>query len=198
MQGFFFFFFHPSCYKGFDDTDPKSFYSVYGDAFATLADEDGDFDDDAPETYPAFGDSQSPSSDFMEFYAFFTAYNTPRHYAWLDKYDTRQAENRRVSRAMEKENKKVRDAARKERSELVRSLAKFMRKRDPRIAKYNKELEEKAREGRKENSRRKFHLSGMHQVDEFVELYRKSHSCQFLHLIWIESLNSSSKHDELL
>ena len=34
---------------------------------------------------------------------------------------------------MEKENKKVRDAARKERNELVRTLIKFVHKRDKRV-----------------------------------------------------------------
>ena len=56
-----------------------------------------------------------------------------RSYSWLDKYDTRQADNRRIVRLMEKENKKVRDAARKERNELVRTLVKFVQKRDKRV-----------------------------------------------------------------
>ena len=63
---------------------------------------------------------------------------TPRSYAWLDKYDTRQAENRRVIRAMDKENKKIRDAAKKERNELIRQLVKFVKKRDKRVQAYNK------------------------------------------------------------
>merc|ERR1712025_1556121 len=74
---------------------------------------------------------------------FFSCYVTTRPYTWLDKYDTRQAENRRVSRLMEKENKKERDAAKKERNEAVRELIKFIRKRDKRVQMYSKKLAEK-------------------------------------------------------
>ena len=37
-----------------------------------------------------------------------------------------------------KENKKVRDGARKERNELVRNLTKFIRKRDKRVLNFNR------------------------------------------------------------
>ena len=63
-------------------------------------------------------------------------------YSWLDKYDAR-GENRRIGRLAEKENKKFRDAAKKERNELVRSLVKFVKKRDKRVQSFNKELAEK-------------------------------------------------------
>lgn len=43
---------------------------------------------------------------------------------------------RRVRRLMEKENKKERDKARKEYCQLVRDLARFVRKRDPRVQKH--------------------------------------------------------------
>ena len=38
----------------------------------------------------------------------------------MDKFDLRDAPNRRVQRAMEKENKKIREAAKRERNETVR------------------------------------------------------------------------------
>ncbi len=96
---------------------------------------------------------------WQEFYAFFSAYSTPRSYSWLDKYDTRQGENRRVVRAMDKENKKIRDAARKERNDLVKELVKFVRKRDKRIQDFNRRLEEKTAENaRKTEEMRLKHL----------------------------------------
>jgi DnaJ family protein A protein 5 len=70
------------------------------------------------------------------FYAFWQSFSTKKSYAWLDQYDTRQGENRRVVRAMEKENKKFRDKARKERNEEVRTLVAFVRKRDKRVELY--------------------------------------------------------------
>ncbi len=101
-------YFSSSCYKGFDDSNPESFYNVYDELFKTLQKEDEEFNDDENElNYPTFGNSKSDDEEFLGFYAFFMAYNTPRSYAWLDTYDTRQAENRRIVRAMDKENKKV-------------------------------------------------------------------------------------------
>ena len=54
----------------------------------------------------------------------------------MDKYDTRQGDNRRVKRKMEQENKKLRDKARKERNEAVRNLVTFVKKRDKRYDAY--------------------------------------------------------------
>merc|ERR1712173_511424 len=137
-------YFTPSCYSGFG-TDDKSFYSVYKKLFATLEEEDETFNKDSEEelSYPSFGNGNSPDNVWQEFYAFFSCYVTTRTYSWLDKYDTRQAENRRISRLMEKENKKARDAAKKERNEAVRELVKFIQKRDKRPQDYAKKLAEK-------------------------------------------------------
>ena len=54
------------------------------------------------------------------FYGHWEGYCTARSYVWVEKYDTREAPNRQVRRAIEQENKKERDRARKERSEEVR------------------------------------------------------------------------------
>ena len=58
------------------------------------------------------------------FYAHWQSYCTRKTYTWLDKYDIRQGPNRWTVRQMEKENKKIRDKARKERNEEV-SIASF-------------------------------------------------------------------------
>ena len=131
-------YFSSACYKGFNDEDENSFYNVYDKVFKTLNEEDQNFSADEVLKYPTFGTSKAEEESWMEFYAFFSAYVTPRSYAWLDKYDTRQAENRRVVRAMDKENKKIRDTAKKERNELIRQLVKFVKKRDKRVHDYNK------------------------------------------------------------
>ena len=130
-------YFSTSCYKGFGDND-EGFYTIYRQVFENLEAEDKEFAPVNPDQYPTFGHLSSEEMEWHKFYAFFTAYVTPRTYSWLDKYDTRQAENRKIYRLMEKENKKVRDAARKERNELVRSLAKFIRKRDKRVLSFNR------------------------------------------------------------
>jgi len=137
-------YFTPSCYSGYGK-DENSFYMVYRNLFKKLEEEDETFHEDSEEelSYPSFGNMDSPDELWQEFYAFFSCYITTRTYSWLDKYDTRQADNRRVSRLMEKENKKVRDAAKKERSDVVRELMTFVRKRDKRLQEYAKKLEEK-------------------------------------------------------
>lgn len=83
------------------------------------------------------------------FYGYWQSYSTKRPFYSLDKWDLRQADNRRISRAMEKENKKLRDSKKKEWNESVRELAGFVRKRDPRVKAYRKLLEEKAQENQK-------------------------------------------------
>jgi len=149
-------YFTPSCYSGYGDDD-QSFYSVYRVLFETLEEEDESFNDESETEleYPSFGDSSSPDEVWQEFYAFFSCYSTTRTYTWLDKYDTRQAENRRVSRLMEKENKKERDAAKKERNEAVRELIKFIRKRDKRVQMYSKKLAEKREENKRKTAEKR-------------------------------------------
>merc|ERR1712096_507764 len=127
--------------------DESGFYGVYNEVLNILAKEDMDFIDDEDSDFeiPGFGKSMDDYETVVgPFYAYWTSYNTPRSYTWLDKYDTRQGENRWVKRKMEAENKKVQDKARKERNEAVRNLIQFVRKRDKRVAEYSKKLQEKA------------------------------------------------------
>jgi len=63
-------------------------------------------------------------------------------FSWEDEYDERHAPDSKTKRAMKQENEKVRSSSRKEYSQSVRSLVKFVRNKDPRWAKI-KELEAK-------------------------------------------------------
>ena len=54
------------------------------------------------------------------FYDYWDTYCTAKSFVWVEKYDLREAPERRVRRLMEAENKKLRDAAKKERNEEVR------------------------------------------------------------------------------
>ena len=114
------------------------FYETYQKVFKTLEEEDKTFYDGDPSDfhYPVFGRSDSPDEVWQEFYNFFSAYVTTRSYSWLDKYDVR-GENRRIQRLAEKENKKFRDPAKKERNELVRTLVLSIKKRDKRFQAFN-------------------------------------------------------------
>jgi len=54
------------------------------------------------------------------FYDYWESYCTAKSYSWMDKYDLREAPERRVRRLMEAENKKLRDAAKQERNSEIR------------------------------------------------------------------------------
>ncbi|XP_037092420.1 dnaJ homolog subfamily C member 21-like [Pollicipes pollicipes] len=141
-------YFTASCYSGYAD-DEKGFYAVYREIFKTLAAEDSEFtkDGDSDFEIPEFGDSQSVFEEVVQpFYAYWQSYCTRKTYTWLDKYDIRQGPNRWTVRQMEKENKKIRDKARKERNEEVRALVAFVRKRDRRVQAQQRLLQERAAE----------------------------------------------------
>ncbi|CAB3368296.1 Hypothetical predicted protein [Cloeon dipterum] len=143
-------YFTSSCYKGFGDDD-KGFYAVYREVFNKIAAEEIDIyreeESDSEFEIPGFGTSTSDYEEVVHaFYGFWQSFSTKKSYAWMDEYDTRQAENRRVVRAMEKENKKARDKARKARNEQIRALVAFVRKRDKRLELHKQKLAEKAKE----------------------------------------------------
>lgn len=162
-------YFTSSCYKGFEGQD--GFYEVYNEAFVKVASEEDEGDE-----WPIFGSADSDEDVWQAFYSFWSGYTTTKSFAWLDQYDTRHADNRRIFRAMEKENKKFRDVGKKEYSELVRSLVAFVRKRDPRVKAFNQKLEAKREENaRKTAENRKKQLAEQARLKaEAAEAYKKS------------------------
>ncbi|SPO25390.1 related to JJJ1  len=154
-------FFDPSLAKDFTDGD-NSFYATYRRLFERLAQEEriaapypGEEKDTSipsADAYPSFGYSHTPYSNakgqeaavhqtpLKDFYNVFMNFQSRKSFGWFDKYDLRDAPDRRVKRLMEKENKRSRDAARREYNDAVRSLAAFVRKRDPRYKKFQNEL----------------------------------------------------------
>jgi len=150
-------YFSPSCYKGFGDDD-KGFYSVYREVFNTLLVEESVYFEVDPDEIPTFGRSDSDYNDIVRpFYNFWCGFNTYKPFGWLDEYDIRQAPNRRVVKLMEKENKKIRDKAKKERNDKIQALLEFVRKRDKRLKAYAETLKLKSAENSKrmEEARRK-------------------------------------------
>lgn len=150
-------YFSTTCFKGYGD-DEKGFYTVYRNVFEKLIAEDAEFtkDGESDEEVPGFGDSQSSYEEVVHnFYAYWQSYSTKRSFAWLDPYDIRDAPNRKVVRLIEKENKKVRDKAKKERNEQVRNLVAFVRKRDKRVQAHVTKLAERAKENLKKTEERK-------------------------------------------
>ncbi|KAI8080892.1 hypothetical protein BDF21DRAFT_361689 [Thamnidium elegans] len=148
-------YFSISEFKGYQDT-PKGFYNVFRSLFQKLADEEEEAyrndppededDDHATRFYPSFGNANTPYADAdgylgygayaRDFYGTWANFTTCKSFIWMDKWRLSDAPTRIIRRAMEKENKKAREVGRKEYQDTVRSLAEFVRKRDPRVKAY--------------------------------------------------------------
>ncbi|XP_074138800.1 dnaJ homolog subfamily C member 21 isoform X2 [Sminthopsis crassicaudata] len=165
-------YFTVTCYSGYGD-DEKGFYTVYRNVFEMIVKEELEsMTEDDIEEFPTFGDSQSDYDTVVHpFYAYWQSFCTQKTFAWKEEYDTRQASNRWEKRAMEKENKKTRDKARKEKNELVRQLVAFIRKRDRRVQAHRKLVEEQnAEKARKaEEMRRKQKLKQAKLAEQYKE-----------------------------
>ncbi|NXX47640.1 DJC21 protein, partial [Tricholaema leucomelas] len=165
-------YFTVSCYSGYGD-DEKGFFTVYRRVFEKIAKEEVEYmTQEDIEEFPMFGDSHSDYDTVVHpFYAYWQSFCTQKNFAWKEEYDTRQASNRWEKRAMEKENKKTRDKAKKERNELVRQLVAFIRKRDKRVQAHRKLVEEQnAEKARKaEEFRRQQKLKQAKLAEQYKE-----------------------------
>ncbi|KAF8207558.1 hypothetical protein K438DRAFT_1575955 [Mycena galopus ATCC 62051] len=128
-------FFDSSIWSGVDDGE-NSFFTIYRSLFARLQAEEALISD---VDYPSFGYaawSWAPADKTSEgartFYTAWTNFATAKDFAWMDQWNLTEAPDRRVRRLMEKDNKKAREDGRREYNDTIRSLAKFLRKRDPR------------------------------------------------------------------
>jgi len=112
-------YFTTDCYSGFNDSE-KGFYSVYCALFDEIIEKEAPYKDaDQEYDYPRFGNSKTDLENVKQFYDMWQSFSTAFNFAHMDKYDIREAPNRRVVRLMEKENKKIRDAAKKNRNSLI-------------------------------------------------------------------------------
>ncbi len=98
------------------------FYDVYKKLFKQLDEEEDTYSSEGGEhsEAPEFGDSQSPWADVNTFYNYWETFSTRKTFAWCDKYNITTAENRRIKRLMEQENKKERSKAKRSFNENLR------------------------------------------------------------------------------
>lgn len=143
-------YFNTSCFNGYED-DGKGFYAVYRNVFESIAKEDMEFMQDKEEfcEVPTFGNSKTDYEKVSEFYNYWLNYSTKKSYVWLDPYDITATKDRRYVKLVEKENKKIRQKARKERNEEVRNLVAFVKKRDKRVQALKKIQEQKLLDNKK-------------------------------------------------
>ncbi|KAJ8965792.1 hypothetical protein NQ314_003902 [Rhamnusium bicolor] len=107
-------YFTSTCFKGYGD-DENDFYAIYRNVFENIAKEDMKFMDEKDEfcAVPSFGNSKSDYEKVLEFYSYWLNYTTKKSYVWLDPHNIREARDRRYLKSLEKENKKVRQKAKK-------------------------------------------------------------------------------------
>ncbi|PWN41985.1 DnaJ-domain-containing protein, partial [Ceraceosorus guamensis] len=149
-------FLDPTFILSLPSTGPKAdsdagFFGVFRRLFERLYEEDyaaASYPGEAATphvSYPSFGYSHTPwaysraeevvaanSMAARDFYQAWSGYTTRKSFGWKDGWKLSEAPDRRVKKMMEKDNKKAREAGRKEYNETIRSLVTFLRKRDPR------------------------------------------------------------------
>lgn len=147
-------YFSSSCYANFDDSE-DGFYTVYRNVFNTIAKEEQEaYQDQLGRTtrkkrgqptgakvveldIPNFGNSKADYDTIVHpFYSHWSGFCTHMAFDHLDKYNITEAENRQILKAMEKENRKIKEQARKERNANIRKLVEFVKKRDKRLVQH--------------------------------------------------------------
>lgn len=113
---------------------PDGFYGVLRNTFANLAREEEaacEWEDLQVVEYPTFGKADDSYEAVVKpFYSIWLGFSTKKSYSWKATYKYSEAPDRRIRRAMEKENKRLCDEAIRDFNEAVRSLVAFARKRD--------------------------------------------------------------------
>jgi DnaJ homolog subfamily A member 5 len=116
--------------------NPNGFFGIFRSTFATLAKEEAtscDWEGLEVIKYPSFGNAKDSYENVVKpFYAAWIGFATKKTFSWKDTYRCTEAPDRRIRRLMEKKNKKLRDEGVREFNDAVRSLVRFVRKRDPR------------------------------------------------------------------
>lgn len=96
--------------------------------------------------YPDFGDSRTSDEQVKAFYKIWSRFYSEKSFEWADKYTSRQAPDRRVRRAIGKENNKARQAERKDYIDTVQQLVSAIRKKDFRYLSSKVSAKERHRE----------------------------------------------------
>eukprot|EP01087_Luapelamoeba_hula_P010007 TRINITY_DN261_c2_g2_i3.p1 TRINITY_DN261_c2_g2~~TRINITY_DN261_c2_g2_i3.p1 ORF type:complete len:613 (-),score=212.30 TRINITY_DN261_c2_g2_i3:13-1809(-) len=144
-------YFSSSCYTGYSDGE-KGFYVVYSKVFAAIAEEEAEAQSSSggkKGKSPAFGNALSSYDEVKRFYQFWSIFNSHKTFSWLDQYNTTQAENRRIRKLMEKDNKKARDKGRKAYNDQIRHLVEIVKKRDKRVSEHLLKIKKEQEEAEK-------------------------------------------------
>lgn len=147
-------YFSPAAYSGFEGA--RSFYSVFAHVFDQLLVEECDADENV-ETTATFGGANADWATVRNFYGKWESFSSRKTFAFADKWNLADAPSRDHRRIMERDNKRDRNRVRKEFNSMVRELATFVKKRDPRVAR-RREEEERERQAESERVREREEL----------------------------------------
>ena len=157
---------YAGCYNGYGNDD-GGFFAVYRMVFQKVyeGEEQGWMSEGNIENFPLsflshdFGDGNTEWEDVSAFYKGWESCTSCLGFAWADQYDTKEAPDRRVRRAMEAENKKARRKARKERNEDILARVHFCKRRErhDRNVRFQEELRKKElrKKSRRETEKKK-------------------------------------------
>jgi DnaJ homolog subfamily A member 5 len=132
------------CFRGYND-DATGFFAIYRNVFEQVyqGERDGCESSKTDVDYldVSFGASNSPWDSVVAFYQAWESFSSILNYAWADQWNVQEAEQRRVRRAMDEDNKRARRKARYTRNEEIAALVHFVKRRDPRVI-HHKERQE--------------------------------------------------------
>lgn len=149
-------YFNENVYDGYGD-GLRGFFTVYRELFQFLEDFEADEElamarqrgrapsasANARPAYTSFGSRATPYEPMVrQFYDKWLHFASNRTFDEADRYQPTWGENRRLRRAMHKENAKERERLRREFSETVRELVAFVRRRDPRYVEHHRQRSE--------------------------------------------------------
>ncbi|KAM3575843.1 hypothetical protein VYU27_002183 [Nannochloropsis oceanica] len=137
-------FFSSSAFSGYGEGE-GGFYAVYRELFVKIDVHEREKGIPSPPIArgggaaggegeaPGFGGPETGWGGVAAFYGYWGDFCSRLSFGWADEYREQDAPSRQVRRAMEKENKKSREAARKKYQEAIRALVEFVKKRDKRV-----------------------------------------------------------------
>mmetsp|Transcript_50992 Transcript_50992/g.165082 ORF Transcript_50992/g.165082 Transcript_50992/m.165082 type:complete len:729 (+) Transcript_50992:208-2394(+) len=139
----------------------EGFFAIYDALFSNIEQDEADEQNAQKkhEPLPAFGTSESSWSDVSAFYKSWMTFSSRKAFTHENEWNLKEATNRKLRRAMEQQNKKLRQAVRKDYIEEVRKMVGYVQSRDPRYQAYRKAKRkasaEKAERERAERENRK-------------------------------------------
>lgn len=108
-----------------NESFPQGFYTTFRTLFNLIQTEESNLN--SPYTWPSFGTSTAIytsypqlSTDIKQFYSAWINFATEKEFAWKDEYRVELEMDRRTKRFVEKENMRLRAAARREYNECIR------------------------------------------------------------------------------